>query len=201
RLVCVDNSSSRLLRLRQVLATHGHLTSEENPKVHIVHESHFPEFLRSELAVKDRLFTKVLVDVPCSADRHALHSSEGSMFSKGKSKTRGSLPDQQLALLRRAMQLCRPGGSVVYSTCTLSPAQNQAIIETCLTKSNSQATFSPVDLTPLIHMFTMAQPALGLSVLPIHVNSLTSAPIGLLVVPRISANYGPTFVCKLRRVS
>ncbi|TGZ69888.1 hypothetical protein CRM22_003479 [Opisthorchis felineus] len=203
RLVCVDNSLSRLQRLQHVLSTHGLVDAPSGPTVDVLHESGFHNFIKSTLPVEERLFDKVLVDVPCSSDRHALTSDEGSLFSKGKSKTRANLPELQSMLLRRGMSFCRVGGSVVYSTCTLSPAQNQAVIELCLDRVNSAengARFALSNVFPLIRWFELAQRDLGLSLLPVFAGQSATQPVGMLVAPVLSANYGPTFICKLKRV-
>jgi 16S rRNA C967 or C1407 C5-methylase (RsmB/RsmF family) len=39
------------------------------------------------------------------------------------------LPQLQTRLLVNALRSVRVGGSVVYSTCTLSPSQNEAVVE------------------------------------------------------------------------
>ena len=38
----------------------------------------------------------------------------------------------QRALLTRAVQLCRPGGRIVYSTCTFAPEENEAVVSDVL---------------------------------------------------------------------
>ncbi|KAG5445272.1 5-methylcytosine rRNA methyltransferase nsun4 [Clonorchis sinensis] len=203
RLVCVDNSLSRLQRLQHVLNTHGLVDAPSGPKVDVVHESSFNNFIKSALPVEERLFDKVLVDVPCSSDRHALTSDEGSLFSRGKSKARANLPELQSMLLRRGMSFCRVGGSVVYSTCTLSPAQNQAVIELCLDRVNSSengARFALSNVFPLIRWFELAQRDLGLRLVPVFASQSATEPVGMLVAPVLSANYGPTFICKLKRI-
>jgi len=75
-------------------------------------------------------FDKVLVDVPCSG--------EGTI-RKGTGKHRPVsasfrhwLTGIQYALLDRATDLCRPGGRIVYSTCTISPQENEAIVDKIL---------------------------------------------------------------------
>lgn len=68
----------------------------------------------------------VLVDAPCTA--------EGNV-GRGRRETgryRGFIAGVQRALLRRALELCRPGGRVVYSTCTLAPEENEAVIDAAL---------------------------------------------------------------------
>jgi 16S rRNA C967 or C1407 C5-methylase (RsmB/RsmF family) len=39
------------------------------------------------------------------------------------------LPDLQLALLQEAAARTRPGGTVVYSVCTLNADENEAVVE------------------------------------------------------------------------
>jgi NOL1/NOP2/sun family putative RNA methylase len=76
------------------------------------------------------LFDRVLVDVPCSA--------EGTMRRKrGKprgrtAKFRKQAPRRQEALLRRAIALTRPGGTILYSTCTFAPEENEAVVHRVL---------------------------------------------------------------------
>jgi 16S rRNA (cytosine967-C5)-methyltransferase len=42
------------------------------------------------------------------------------------------MPAQQLALLRRAAALLRPGGTLVYSTCSLEPEENSGLVRSFL---------------------------------------------------------------------
>lgn len=103
------------------------------------------------------------------------------------------------------MSLCKVGGYVLYSTCTLSTAQNQAVIQSVLADGvelPSNAKFAIVDPTRLIQRCTATlTPKIGIQIVPAYADSsATVEPIGALVMPRISANYGPTFFCKLKRV-
>ncbi len=86
------------------------------------------------------LFDRVLVDAPCSA--------EGTMRRKrGKprgqtAKFRKQAPRRQESLLRRAIDLTRPGGVVLYSTCTFAPEENEAVVHRVLEDA-------PVALEPI----------------------------------------------------
>ena len=76
------------------------------------------------------LFDRVLVDAPCSA--------EGTLRRKGgvvrlpRKKFRDGVPKRQEGLLRRAIALTRPGGVVLYSTCTFAPEENEAVVSRVL---------------------------------------------------------------------
>jgi len=67
-------------------------------------------------------FDKAIVDAPCS--------SLGILASRPDARWRAQpLPELQLALLRAAVERVRPGGSVVYSVCTINSAENERIVE------------------------------------------------------------------------
>jgi 16S rRNA C967 or C1407 C5-methylase (RsmB/RsmF family)/NOL1/NOP2/fmu family ribosome biogenesis protein len=75
----------------------------------------------------DGFFDRVLADVPCSG--------EGTIrkgFGKHQpvpADFRQRLMGTQRALLRRAIDLCRPGGRIVYSTCTFAPEENEGVVD------------------------------------------------------------------------
>lgn len=73
------------------------------------------------------LFDRVLVDVPCS---------NTGVFRRRVDARWHQQPDNierfaktQLALLERSASRVRPGGVIVYSTCSLEPEENQKVIE------------------------------------------------------------------------
>ncbi|MFP4232463.1 MAG: RsmB/NOP family class I SAM-dependent RNA methyltransferase [Spirochaetaceae bacterium] len=68
----------------------------------------------------------VLVDAPCSGEGTARRSL--SALRPGPPGYYRMLHERQRRLLTRALQLCRPGGRVVYSTCTYAPEENEQVV-------------------------------------------------------------------------
>ncbi|MFM7471482.1 MAG: 16S rRNA (cytosine(967)-C(5))-methyltransferase, partial [Nodosilinea sp.] len=73
---------------------------------------------------------RVLVDVPCSG-LGTLHRHADARWRQQPEGLTKLIP-LQLALLTEAARCVKPGGLLVYSTCTLQPAENQGIVQTFL---------------------------------------------------------------------
>ncbi len=75
-------------------------------------------------------FDKILIDAPCSG--------EGTLRSTPKTylmwniKTIKNLPKIQINLLRSALEILKPKGEIIYSTCTHAPEENEAVISKLL---------------------------------------------------------------------
>jgi 23S rRNA (uracil1939-C5)-methyltransferase len=75
-------------------------------------------------------FDRVLVDAPCSNTGVLRRRLELRWRIQPKEITR--LAAEQLQLLRQAAQRVRPGGVLVYSTCSLEPEENEQVVEAFL---------------------------------------------------------------------
>ena len=71
-------------------------------------------------------FDKVLVDVPCTGS--GTTRKNPGVWSKWLPSSGRSLHELQHDLLRRAIAVTKPGGRVVYSTCSLDPVENEAVV-------------------------------------------------------------------------
>lgn len=69
-------------------------------------------------------FDRVLVDAPCS-DLGALNSRPDARWRKSPESIE-RLAELQRRILTNAVRHLRPGGTLVYSTCTISAAENEA---------------------------------------------------------------------------
>ena len=76
-------------------------------------------------------FDRVLVDAPCSGEGN--YRRQEGRFSARTTRFTAYVTGLQEALLRRAIELTRPGGTIVYSTCTYAPEENEAVLDRVLT--------------------------------------------------------------------
>ena len=72
------------------------------------------------------LFDRVLADVPCSCEGTSRKYPEVLRLSSVENSLR--LQATQIRILRRALHLCKPGGRVVYATCTYAPEENEMVV-------------------------------------------------------------------------
>ncbi len=88
-------------------------------------------------------FDRVLLDAPCSGEgRFNLNEPETwSDWNSGKIRRLAKL---QVSLLKSAIQTLRPGGLLVYSTCTLAPEENECVLEKVLSKYASLVHLEPI---------------------------------------------------------
>jgi 16S rRNA (cytosine967-C5)-methyltransferase len=75
-------------------------------------------------------YDRVLVDPPCS-DLGTLASRPDARWRKDPG-TVARLAVEQAAILRAGARSLRAGGTLVYSTCTISPAENEELVQAFL---------------------------------------------------------------------
>lgn len=134
-------------------------------------------------------FHKVLVDVPCTTDRHSVMEEENNIFHKIRTKERQMLPMLQLQLLMAGILAAKPEGEVVYSTCSLSPLQNEHVVERAIDIAETQFNIT-VHVEDLSHFRMLFQDTFCF---------FSGCRLGELVLPHLTANFGPMYFCKLRR--
>ncbi|MGQ9461740.1 MAG: RsmB/NOP family class I SAM-dependent RNA methyltransferase [Candidatus Fervidibacter sp.] len=92
------------------------------------------------------VFDKALVDAPCSSEGKAREEPE--LRQGADINFVHSISGTQKGLLRRALELVKPGGIVVYATCTFAPEENEAVVAYALQKVPCEPL--PIDL-PVPH--------------------------------------------------
>lgn len=83
--------------------------------------------------IKDVTFDKILLDAPCSSTGTIADSPEIiGKWNKGMIRRISSI---QKELIQNAANILKPGGELVYSTCTMEPQENEEVIDYILNEN------------------------------------------------------------------
>ena len=89
-------------------------------------------------------FDKILADVPCSTEgRFLIHNSKS--FKYWKQKKVKEMVHKQKKLLHSAFFALKEGGTLVYSTCTFSPEENEGVIDWFISKFKEKVEILPLE--------------------------------------------------------
>ena len=102
---------------------------------------HFPSF-----------FDKILIDAPCSGE--GMFRKQSNMTTAWDNNGVELFVGLQRSILKEAVTMLKPGGKLIYSTCTFSPEENEQSIEYLLSLDDS---LSLVEL-PLFDGWDMGHP-------------------------------------------
>lgn len=81
-----------------------------------------------------------LVDAPCSGEGMAYKTGEIKSRDEHRCKNLAAIQQQILA---SAIHACKPGGTIVYSTCTLNTIENEGVIENITKQFEGYITLAP----------------------------------------------------------
>lgn len=132
-IVANDVSPKRLHKLKQNLTDQGvtNTTVMNIPGERIWQK--YPE-----------LFDKALVDVPCSMEGRFV-TTDPKTYEDWTPKKGKILSSKQKHILRSAVSSVRVGGTIVYTTCTLSVEENEMVIDWLLKKEGEKIALEPID--------------------------------------------------------
>ncbi len=118
-IVANDVSAARLPGLRASLQSWGAMHAAI---------THFPGELFGGWFPE--AFDRVLLDAPCSMEN--LRPSRSHRQRQVSPRERRSLSQRQVNLFASAIRSVKPGGQVVYATCTLAPEEDEAVVDDIL---------------------------------------------------------------------
>jgi NOL1/NOP2/sun family putative RNA methylase len=75
-------------------------------------------------------FDKILIDAPCSGE--GMFRKENDLIRSWLEKGNSFYAPIQKQIITSAIDMCRPGGMILYSTCTFSPKEDEEVIEYAL---------------------------------------------------------------------
>ena len=116
RIVAMESSAPRLEHLKKRMA---HLATSIECRL-----------ADATALTEDSAFDLALADVPCSGTGTLGRNPEIRHRLRPEDLTRHS--ERQRAILTAALRAVRPGGLVVYSTCSLEPEENEQVVATVL---------------------------------------------------------------------
>ncbi|XKL61271.1 hypothetical protein PGB90_008328 [Kerria lacca] len=194
-VVCNDISLSRINRIRKVV------------KEYLYDDSTINKFIISHqdgLSIdKFDYFNKILVDVPCTNDRISVNVNENNYFSSNRVKERLHLPELQCNILTAALKLVARGGTVVYSTCSLSPVQNDGVIQMALRRMWEETDNEIVvnyKLSIALYYFRDLSQAFNPANILYYIGNNIGMKYGIMVLPHLTANFGPMYFSKLKKL-
>ncbi len=132
-----DISQSRLDRLKKVFQEY----------VPIEFQSHVSFHLRdgNSYGIKfPNYFDKILLDAPCGSEEHLVNNPKELL--KWTLKRVKMIPKIQYSLLCSGVLALKPGGTLIYSTCSIHPLENDGVIEKFLEKKGNNVTVMESDL-------------------------------------------------------
>lgn len=164
-----DLSPARLSRLKAVL--HDSLPAEVLARI---------RFSRGDASQWGRRvpgeFDRILVDAPCSGERHLLATP--SELARWSPKAVKGLVVRQNALLCSALDCLKPGAKMVYSTCSIHPDENDGVIARLGRSRPGQFRVLPVEGAPF--------------------GAATES--GWIVLPDVDAGRGPIYFSIVQKV-
>lgn len=131
-IVAMDISEKRLARARERLRRAG------------VHNTEFRALDATGqrwLSRQSKRFDRVLIDAPCSGSGTWRRNPDLKLRFQEKDLT--EVLSKQTQLLNQAIPFIKPGGCLIYVTCSLFPCENQHQITTFLEKNTE---FTPISL-------------------------------------------------------
>ncbi|EFN84325.1 Putative methyltransferase NSUN4 [Harpegnathos saltator] len=182
-LVANDAQLSRMKRIHNVINQYVNGIGQWQDRLYVTQHD------AKTISDKD-VYNKILVDVPCTTDRHVLHSDENNIFKSTRLQERLKIPELQAGILTNALKIIPVGGTVVYSTCSLSPIQNDGVVGLALKQAWEETNSIMIvkdmgkALRPLNCLYKFGN--FGLR-------------YGHIVIPTLKNNWGPMYFCKIVR--
>lgn len=121
-------------------------------------------------------YDRILIDAPCSTDRHVIQQNEPEDLKWSASRLKSD-QQRQLALVASAWQALKPGGLLVYATCSLSSIENDDVVRKAVKK----------------HLKNEVE------ILKLQYSIGEATQFGWIVLPDTCNNWGPLYFACLRK--
>ncbi|MFA7118678.1 MAG: RsmB/NOP family class I SAM-dependent RNA methyltransferase [Sphaerochaetaceae bacterium] len=125
---------------------------------------------------QQQAYDRILLDAPCSSERHVFVDDTAlEQWSPARPK---HLAIQQFAMLAAALEAVRIGGHILYSTCAITPVEDEQVIAKLYEKREGR--FELIALSPPF---------------------AEQREYGSIILPDTAQGRGPLYFCLIRRIS
>jgi len=188
-LISNDRSSARRNRLNTVIKKC--LTSEMNKNI----KTTGYDSTQWSLHEKNE-YNCILLDAPCSSERHVLNdNAELKLWSETRPKR---LAIQQFAMLAAALDAVVESGYILYSTCSINPIENEAVIEKLEKKRAGMFEEIFFEESFIESLNETSKEIIFNLKLGLNIEKLSH---GQIILPDASKSSGPLYFCLLRKLS
>jgi len=134
RIVANDNHRTRFFRLKANVEMQGATNVELSLRYGEAFGRRQPD-----------TFDRVLVDAPCSAEGR-FDACEPASYRYWKPAKVKEMVRKQKVLLASGIHALKPGGVLVYATCTFAPEENEGVLDWALGKFEEKISIEKIDL-------------------------------------------------------
>ncbi|MCR5606326.1 MAG: RsmB/NOP family class I SAM-dependent RNA methyltransferase [Treponema sp.] len=193
----------KTLILASLMDKNAHLISNERSaerknRLVKVCDEHLPLEIRERVTItcsdgalwckkETEAYDAILLDAPCSSERHVLADMKYlSIWTQSRIKM---LALEQWALLSSAYRLLKHGGKLLYSTCALTPAENDDVVARL---------FKKFDDVAVLNIDDTAVPDIS-SLCSVQLPCAEKTKYGYHVLPDRQNGAGPLYYCLITK--
>lgn len=144
QMACMMNNKGRIAAVEKVKNRFYKLKANVEQQGAGIIQTYLSDGTKTWRKTPER-FDKVLLDAPCSSESR-FKSFEPQSYSHWHLKKIKEVARKQKALIYSAINCLKPGGSLLYCTCSFAPEENEAIVHHALKKFPDAIRIDPIPL-------------------------------------------------------
>ena len=146
QIACMMQDKGRIAAIEKVKTRFFKMKANFKTLQHHSIQTYFADAVSVWRKTPER-FDRVLLDAPCSSESR-FHTNKPDSYSHWKLRKIKEASRKQKKLIYSAVNCLKPGGTLVYSTCSFAPEENEAVISHILDTFPQQLTVETVN-TPI----------------------------------------------------
>lgn len=148
---------SKTIQLAGLVGSGGHILAVEKIRKRFYKlrdnlEKNGADFVKTYMGDGERIwkrnmeaFDRVLLDAPCSTEGR-FQENESETYRYWSMRKIKEMVRKQSRLLYSAVQCLKPGGTLVYSTCTFAPEENEGVVDRILQQFEGKLSVEEIEL-------------------------------------------------------